>query len=176
MRLIEMGQGRVRVDIAAQDRRCGLWNNGFSNTQQSREALALQDEIPEFGSDNSVVRRGTSGLPLFRELKGKPMNRMDAEIVAEGDGSHLIEKLSELGFEMEVIHWLPEAEYGTTILAATLTELDVDEFFEFIESVVPPFNAPRPNSAIIIEAGMVQKPSALRAPGSRRVTVRWMHA
>jgi hypothetical protein len=34
-----------------------------------------------------------------------PLARMDAEIVADGDGAAVIAKLTELGFELEIIHW-----------------------------------------------------------------------
>jgi hypothetical protein len=85
-------------------------------------------------------------------------SRMDAEIVTSDNPEPIIAKLLELGFEMEVIDWLPE-EYGTTIIATTLTTLDADAFCNYIENIVAPFDV------TIIDAGMVQKPGLIRAPG-----------
>jgi len=93
-----------------------------------------------------------------------PLARMDAELVANGDVDALIAKLTELGFSLEVIHWA-EKDVGTTIVAAIFTELDVDGFFELIEGILAPFNAIDPNNIFLYEAGMVQRPSRLGAPG-----------
>lgn len=84
---------------------------------------------------------------------------MDVELVANGDSSAIVAKLVELGFELEIIHWLPAEDGTTTIIAAQLTERDVSEFCHYIEDVVSPFDV------TIIEAGMVQKAGMVRAPG-----------
>ncbi len=96
------------------------------------------------------------------------MSRMGVEIVAHGDGSAVIAKLLEIGgFELEIIHW-PENN-NTTIIATRYTKLDVDSFFDSIESIIAPFNADDPNNVSLLEAGIVidacDVMPNLRAPG-----------
>jgi hypothetical protein len=59
--------------------------------------------------------------------------RTEAEIVAERPDP-VIAKLTELGFELEVIDW--PGEDHTTIVAVALTELDPGGFFDHVADIV----------------------------------------
>ncbi|MET4514312.1 hypothetical protein [Bradyrhizobium sp. I1.7.5] len=82
------------------------------------------------------------------------MPRMDAEIVTNAPYTEpLIATLTKLGFEIEVIDWLPTEENGTTIIAAQFTELDADAFFDEITRITEPFDV------TLMGAGEVIRPS-----------------
>ncbi|MET4483140.1 hypothetical protein [Bradyrhizobium sp. F1.13.3] len=98
------------------------------------------------------------------------MPRMDAEIVTNAPYTEpLIATLTKLGFEMEVIDWLPTEENGTTIIAAQFTELDADAFFDEITRITEPFDV------TLMGAGMVERPSPVVArPGVFRRHGVWL--
>jgi hypothetical protein len=86
---------------------------------------------------------------------------MEAEIVTDTDKvDPIMERLLELGFELEIIDW-PE-DLGTTIVATTLTELEEVAFFHYVGEIVDPLDAD------LMEAGIVWQPSLLRGPSVRR--------
>ena len=95
------------------------------------------------------------------------LHRMEAEIVTD-DPDPMVTKLTELGFEIEVIVW-PDDE-GSTVVATKLTELD-DEFafYDAVNAIVDPLGG------TLMEAGLVWKPSLVREPGlvKRRYVTRY---
>jgi hypothetical protein len=94
------------------------------------------------------------------------LHRMEAEIVTD-DPDPMVTKLTELGFEIEVIVW-PDDD-GSTIVATKLTELD-DEFafYYAVDAIVDPLGG-------LMGAGLVWKPSLVREPGlvKRRYVTRY---
>ena len=89
------------------------------------------------------------------------MRRMEAELVTDTDKvDPIVERLLELGFELEVIDW--PGVLGTTIVATTLTDLEELAFFHYVGAIVEPLGAD------LMEAGIVWEPSLIRSPGVRR--------
>jgi hypothetical protein len=82
--------------------------------------------------------------------------RMEAEIVTDKPDP-IIKKLTELGFELEVIVWPDDA--GTTIVATMLTDLEEVAFLHHVDEIVDPLEG------TVMEAGIVWQPSLIQKPG-----------
>ena len=103
--------------------------------------------------------------------------RMEAEIVTEvPQPNPMIAKITELGFEREIIHW-PHPNF-VTVVATTFTELselgfELSEFgfFHYVTGIVEAIDP----DTVLIEAGLVWEPSPIRKPGvvKRRFVYRY---
>ena len=96
--------------------------------------------------------------------------RMEAEIVTEvPQPNPMIAKITELGFEREIIHW-PHPNF-VTVVATTFTELSELGFFHYVTGIVEAIDP----DTVLIEAGLVWEPSPIRKPGvvKRRFVYRY---
>ena len=64
--------------------------------------------------------------------------KMQVGIEIDDDGAALIKRLAELGFGVEVIHYL-DGDGISTVLADIVTQLDDDALLAYAETIVAPF-------------------------------------
>lgn len=88
------------------------------------------------------------------------LRKMDAEILFldPKDVSAGSAALIDLGFEVEVLDWVDD--YGPTVFirARITSELDQDQFFDWVSNIVPPLRGD------VVEAGLSDPPTDAESP------------